>query len=143
MLGEVLGGLFGSEAGDRLVRRSAARAEQRAKSQLPVRIRARAQLDGVPDYRVLRGRLIRRGDTLGWRPGLLARATPFTVVPLRRWQVGPFDLSTARCIGSHPVSSASRGDRHSFQLVSAGPVQSLEVPAPFARAAGQILRYRP
>lgn len=143
MLGELLGNLLGSEVGDRLVRRRATRTEQRAKSEGSVSLRAAAHLDGVPDYRVLRGRLVRKGDTVTWRPGVLARATPFTVVPLQTWRVGPFDLSKARCIGSHTVRSASRGDRQSFQLVGAGAVKSLEVPEPFARAAGEILRYRP
>jgi hypothetical protein len=138
-MGDIFGNVLGFSLGEWMRGLRSRRLEGRAVDGHNVKLSARAHIEGVPDYRVIRGSLVRRNGAVSWRPGLLARATPFTVVPLKTWRPGPFDLSGSRCVGRGQARSVSRGPREIFYLIGADPVRSVDVAPDLAEVARRIL----
>lgn len=137
-LGGVVGAAIGNVVGGGIRGLLARRAERRARNGQTVKIRAHAEVVGLPDYRSLRGYLLRRDDQVRWHPLLLSRLTRFSVIPPRSWDCGPFDLSSSRCVGSRRERPGESDSREVFELVGAAPLTGISVTPKFAVTA-QIL----
>lgn len=139
LIGDLVGGAIGTLLGEGLRGLIARRAERRSRDGQSVKIRAHAEVDGLPDYRSLRGFLVRREGRVTWRPLLVSRLTHFNPFPPSSWESGPFDLSAARCVGSHRELPSEPASREVFQLVGVPPLASVSVTPRFAVTARILL----
>ena len=122
MFDSIVGALIGTPIGRRLRERRFAGLVRRALAGRDVRIGAYLHRRSWPAWRWERGVLVRRGQTVVWRPWF------------QRWRA--LEFSGSRIVGSEFRRSAADGDRFELTLAG-GPADWLRVPAesvPIARA---------
>ena len=143
VLGDLVATVLGTRLGGGLRARLIARHRARLEGRGEVRRWALAHFVDAPDWRDMRGVIVKRHGHLTWRPSLWARASSFTLIPPGRWHVGVVDLTDARVIGVRDRRSAAHGDRTLLEVADVPDISHFLIEPAEAALVASMLRGDP